>query len=143
MAVIAAVVAASAAMHASRKTAKSQRLDRQQRDRHHFALLHESIQARSEEFRIAAIGRCWDRLIWLIGAATSEPALSGPTQVAHLRIGPELVEELLLMLERDAMCLGDITLARAVNVYLMQFGMVLVRQSGQPAPVASAVTQRG
>lgn len=136
MALLAATIAATAALVAARRATTSQNLDRRQRDQHHYQLLSDGIQSRTEEFRGAAIGRCWDRLVWLIehaaAAATPPQASTGP-----LRLGPELMEEMLHLLEQDALRLGDVILARAVNSYLMQFALALAAQTHPPVPGGS------
>jgi len=71
-------------------------------------------------------------VVWLVETAGTEPAARDADE-ASLGLGPELALELLEGLHRDAEELGDETLARAVTVYLAQYGLVLGQQGG-PLP---------
>jgi hypothetical protein len=122
---VAAIIVFCAVLYASGRAGR--RLDRQleQQDAHHQ-------QARTDRQRRQAINRCWDRMVWLVETAGTEPA-ARDTDEASLGLGPELALELLEGLHRDAKELGDETLARAVTVYLAQYGLVLGQQGG-PLP---------
>jgi hypothetical protein len=122
---VAAIIVFCAVLYASGRAGR--RLDRQleQQDAHHQ-------QARSDRQRRQAINRCWDRVVWLVETAAAEP-LARDADDASLGLGPELALELLEGLHRDAKELGDETLARAITVYLAQYGLVLGQQGG-PLP---------
>jgi hypothetical protein len=126
---LAAAVTICAVIYASSRATR--RLNRQleQQDRHHQ-------ETREDQQRAAAIDRCWQRLVWLVKTAGMEPT-ARDTDEASLGLGPELTLELLQGLLRDAKDLGDDTLARAVTVYLTQYGLVL-GQRGGPLPAALA-----
>lgn len=125
MALLAAAVAAAAAIYAACRTAESHKAALDQQDRHHCEL-------RDDGRRSAAITRCWDRLVWLVNTASAQPATADASS-AHLRVGPELAQQLLEVLEGDADELQDRALAKAVNLYVVQFGLVLTQQIGTPA----------
>jgi hypothetical protein len=123
--VLAAIIVFCAVFYSSRRAAG--RLDKQleQQDLHHQ-------EVRSDRQRREAIDRCWDRVVWLVETAGTEPAARDADE-ASLGLGPELALELLEGLHRDAKELGDDALARAVTVYLAQYGLVLGQQGG-PLP---------
>lgn len=122
---LAAIIVFVAVLYASRRA--SFRLNKQleQRDLHHQ-------QARTDRQRRQAVDRCWERLVWLVTTAGTEPVARDPED-ASLGLGPELALELLEGLHRDARELGDDTLVRAAAVYLAQYGLVLGQQGG-PVP---------
>jgi hypothetical protein len=122
---LAAIIVFCVVLYASGRAGR--RLDRQlaQQDAHHQ-------EARTDRQRRQAIDRCWDRVVWLVETAGTEPAARDADE-ASLGLGPELALELLEGLHRDAKELGDETLARAVTVYLAQYGLVLGQQGG-PLP---------
>lgn len=123
-AIIVILVAMLTAFRASRRLTR----ELEQRERHHQ-------EARADEQHAAAVTRCWERLVWLVETAGIEPAAS---EGATLGLGPELALEMLRGLLHDAERLGDDTLARAVTVYLNQFGLVLAQQGGQLSQLAGA-----
>jgi hypothetical protein len=125
---IAAVIVLSAVLYASGLTAR--RLDKQleQQD-----LQHEEVRADRQHTEV--VDRCWERFVWLVETAGIEPAAREAGE-ASLGLGPELALELLRGLHRDANELGDQTLARAVAVYLAQYGLVLGQQGGPLPKVA-------
>jgi len=122
---LAAIIVFVAVLYASRRA--SLRLNKQleQQDLHYQ-------QVRTDRQRRQAVDRCWKRLVWLVQTAEAEYAALDPEN-ASLGLGPELALELLEGLHRDARELGDDTLARAVAVYLAQYGLVLGQQGG-PLP---------
>ncbi len=122
---LAAIILFVAVLFASRRAGG--RLDKQleQQDLHHQ-------QVRDDRQRRQAVDRCWERVVWLVTTAGTEPAARDADD-AGLGLGPELALELLEGLQRDAKELGDDTLARAVAVYLEQYGLVLGQQGG-PLP---------
>jgi hypothetical protein len=122
---VAAIIVFGAVLFASGRAGR--RLDRQleQQGAHHQ-------EARTDRQRRQAINRCWDRMVWLVETAGTEPAARDADE-ASLGLGPELALELLEGLHRDAKELGDETLARAVTFYLAQYGLVLGQQGG-PLP---------
>lgn len=122
---LAAIVVLCAVLYASRRAAR--RLDKQleQQD-----LEHQDLRADRE--RDAAIGRCWERLVWLVKTGGMDPAALEADE-AILGLGPELALTLLEGLHRDAKDLGDDTLAAATRVYLTQYALVLGQQGG-PLP---------
>lgn len=87
--------------------------------------------------RAAAIAQCWQRLTWVITTADTEPAATDPA-TASMGLGPELAEELLKGIGRDAKELGDETLEKAAAVYLSQLGLVLTQQAQRLTEVATA-----
>lgn len=84
--------------------------------------------ARDASKRAAAIDQCWQRLTWVITTADTEPAALDPA-TANMGLGPELAEELLKGIVRDANELGDETLEKAAAVALNQLGLVLTQQA--------------
>lgn len=122
---LAAIILFVAVLFASRRAGG--RLDKQleQQDLHHQ-------QVRDDRQRRQAVDRCWERVVWLVTTAGTEHAARDADD-ASLGLGPELALELLEGLQRDAKELGDDTLARAVAVYLEQYGLVLGQQGG-PLP---------
>jgi hypothetical protein len=122
---IAAIIVFCAVLYASGRATR--RADRQldQQDLHRQEI-------RADHQHSEAIDRCWERLVWLIKTAGAEP-VARDLDEATLGLGPELALELLQGLHRDAKDLGDDTLAGAVAVYLVQYGLVLGRQGG-PLP---------
>lgn len=120
---IAAVIVFCAVLYASGRAAR--RLDEQLEQRRHTE----------------AVDRCWDRFVWLVETASIEPAAREAGE-ASLGLGPDLALELLRGLHHDANVLGDETLARAVSVYLVQYGLVLGRQGGLLPKVTAAPDRR-
>jgi hypothetical protein len=122
---LAAIILFVAVLFASRRAGA--RLDKQleQQDLHHQ-------QVRTDRQRRQAVDRCWERVVWLVTTAGTEPAARDADD-AGLGLGPELALELLEGLHRDAKELGDDTLVGAVAVYLAQYGLVLGQQGG-PVP---------
>ncbi|GAT07726.1 hypothetical protein H7I77_09755 [Mycolicibacterium novocastrense] len=129
-AVLAALIVLLGLLATSRRSDKRRQSEMDQRDRHHQET-HEAQQ------RAAAINRCWDRLTWIVQTADMELAATDPAS-ANMGLGPELAEELLRGLKRDAEELGDETLANATAVYLTQLGLVLTQQIDRFAEVAAA-----
>jgi hypothetical protein len=127
---IAAIIISCAVLYAAGRAGR--RLDKQleQQDLHYE-------EVRADRQQAAVIDRCWERFVWLVETAGVEPAARDAGE-ASLGLGPELALELLHGLHRDAKKLGDETLARAVTVYLAQYGLVLGQQSG-PLPEIVAV----
>ncbi|MEM6107355.1 hypothetical protein AAHS21_13945 [Mycobacterium sp. 050272] len=97
---------------------------------------HETEQHR----RAAAIAQCWQRLTWVITTADTEPAATDPA-TANMGLGPELAQELLKGISRDAKELGDETLEKAAAVYLSQLGLVLTQQAQRLTESATATRQ--
>lgn len=122
---LAAIVVLCAVLYTSRRAAR--RLDKQleQHDLEHQDL-------RADRQREAAIGRCWERLVWLVKTGGMDPAALDADE-ATLGLGPELALTLLEGLHRDAKELGDDTLTAATRVYLTQYALVL-GQKGGPLP---------
>lgn len=129
-ALLAAFVVVLTVMATSRRSDRRLERELELRERHHQ-------EARQAEQRAAAIDRCWERLVWVVRTADMEPAASDP-EGANMGLGPELAEELLRGLVRDAKELEDQTLAMAAAVYLSQLGLVLAQQTGRVAEVAVA-----
>ena len=126
-ALLAAVIAASAVLYASRRA--RQRFE-QQRD-------HE--ERRQEQARDDAQNAlAWERWQWVVDTAGIEPAAS---EGATLGLGPAVTLELLSGLLRDAERLGDETLAKAVAVYQEQLVLVLAQQAGPVSEIAGATTR--
>jgi uncharacterized membrane protein YedE/YeeE len=123
--VIAAIIVFWAVLYASGRATR--RVDNQleQQDLHRQEI-------RADHQRSEAVDRCWERFVWLVETAGTEPVARDADE-ASLGLGPELALELLQGLHRDAKVLGDETLAGAVTVYLVQYGLVLGRQGG-PLP---------
>jgi hypothetical protein len=117
-ALAAAIILAAVAAVAGRRASNRHRRELEQQDRHHR-------QRREDEQHVVAVTRCWQRLVWVVETASTEPAGS---EGATLGVGPELALELLRGLLHDAEQLGDGTLAKAVSVYLGQFSLVLAQQ---------------
>jgi hypothetical protein len=126
---IAAIIIFCAVLYASGRATR--RLDKQleRQDLHHE-------KVRADRQRAELIDRCWDRFVWLVETAGKEPA-AGDAGEANLGLGPELALELLRGLHRDANELGDETLARAVTVYLADYGLILGRQGGLLPKIAA------
>jgi hypothetical protein len=122
---LAAIIVLVAVLYASRRAGLRLNKQLEQQD------LHQQ-QARTDRQRRQAVDRCWERLVWLVTTAGTEPAARDPED-ANLGLGPELALELLEGLHRDAKELGDDTLVGAVAVYLAQYGLVLGQQGG-PVP---------
>jgi hypothetical protein len=115
-------------LYASRRAGKRHKQELEQRERHRQ-------EAREDEQHALAVGRCWERLKWLVETAGIEPATS---EGANLGLGPELTLELLRGLRRDAEQLADDTLAKAVTTYQSQFALVLIQQGGPLSELAAA-----
>ena len=126
---LAAIIVFCAVLYASRRAARRLHEQLEQQDLHHQEM-------RAVNHRSQAIGRCWERMVWLVETAGAEPAARDADD-ASLGLGPELAFELLQGLQREAKELGDDTLARAVTVYLAQYGLVLGRQGGPSPEVAT------
>jgi hypothetical protein len=122
---IAAIIVYCAVLYASRRATRRADRELDQQDLHRQEI-------RADHQRSEAIDRCWERFVWLIETAGTEP-LGRDADEATLGLGPELALELLQGLHRDAKELDDETLAGAVAVYLAQYGLVLGRQGG-PLP---------
>jgi hypothetical protein len=122
---LAAIIVLVAVLYASGRAGLRLNKQLEQQD------LHQQ-QARTDRQRRQAVDRCWERLVWLVTTAGTEPAARDPED-ANLGLGPELALELLEGLHRDAKELGDDTLVGAVAVYLAQYGLVLGQQGG-PVP---------
>jgi hypothetical protein len=107
---------------ASRREAR--RLDRQlgQQDKHHQ-------EVRADGQRREALERCWQRLVWLVNTASTQP-VAPHSDEASLGLGPELTLAILEGLHREAKDLEDGTLTQAVAVYLQQYGLVLGQRIG-------------
>lgn len=135
--VLAAIVLFCAVLYSARRS----------RQRHDARLVQEERQhqeRREDRDRTAVIDRCWQRLVWLVETAGTEPAAQYADE-AILGLGPELALELLQGIHRDATDAGDETLSRAAAVYLTQYGLVLGNQAAgipelparrTPAPAA-------
>jgi hypothetical protein len=123
-----AIVASGAMLYTSRRTGQRVRDELDQQDRH-------QQEDRADRDREARIRRCWERFVWLIDTATSEPVDVGVTygEQALLGLSPDLALAILQGLEREAEDVDDKTLIDAVAVYLAQFGAVLAQEGG-PAP---------
>jgi hypothetical protein len=128
---LAAITVFCAVVYASRRAGR--RLDKRLEQQ---GLHHE--EARADRRHAEVIDRSWERFVWLVETAGVEPAARDAGE-ASLGLGPELALELLHGLHRDAKKLGDDTLARAVTVYLTQYGLVLGRQSGPLPEVVAAL----
>lgn len=115
---------------------EARRLDKQlgQQDRHHQ-------EVRGDRQRRDAIERCWQRLVWLVKTANTEPADIG-TDEAVLGLGPGLTLAILEGLTRDAKELQDGTLAEAVAAYFSQYGLALGQKIGS-LPDISEMSDKG
>jgi hypothetical protein len=127
-ALAAAIILAAVAAVAGRRASNRHRRELEQQDRHHR-------QRREDEQHVVAVTRCWQRLVWVVETASTEPAGS---EGATLGVGPELALELLRGLLHDAEQLGDGTLAKAVSVYLGQFSLVLAQQGSLLSELVAA-----
>jgi hypothetical protein len=121
--VLAAIVLFCAVLYVGRRS--RQRLDArlEQEERQHQ-------ERREDRDRSAVIDRCWQRLVWLVETAGTEPAAQYADE-AILGLGPELALELLQGVHRDATDAGDETLSRASAVYLTQYALVLGHQAAK------------
>jgi hypothetical protein len=128
VALLAAVIAASAVLYASRRARQRSELQREQQERR-------EEQARDD----AANALAWERWQWVVDTAGLEPATS---EGATLGLGPAVTLELLGGLLRDAERLGDETLAKAVAVYQEQLVLVLAQQAGPVADLGGPPTAR-
>jgi len=128
LALLAAVVAASAVLYASRRA-------RQRFEHERDAEERRQVQARDD----AQIALAWERWQWVVDNAGIEPAVS---EGATLGLGPAVTLELLGGLLRDAERLGDETLAKAVAVYQEQLVLVLAQQAGPVSDIAGTATTR-
>ncbi|OKH72798.1 hypothetical protein EB73_08405 [Mycobacterium sp. SWH-M3] len=128
--VLAALIFLAAALVSARRSDKRHTREMDQRDQHHQ-------DTRDADQRAAAIEQCWQRLTWVITTADTEPAALDPA-TANMGLGPELAEELLNGIVRDAKELGDETLERAAAVALNQLGLVLTQQARRLTEVATA-----
>lgn len=124
MALLAAIVAAGAVLHSSRRARQRFELRRDEDDRR-------QDRARDDADKALA----WERWQWVVDTAGIEPAAS---EGATLGLGPAVTLELLDGLLRDADRLGDETLARVVAVYQEQLVLVLAQQAGPVSGVAAA-----
>lgn len=127
-ALLAAVIAASAVLYASRRARQRFEQQRDQEDRR-------QLQARDDAQNALA----WERWQWVVDNAGIEPAAS---EGATLGLGPAVTLELLGGLLRDAERFGDETLAKAVAVYQEQLLLVLAQQAGPVSEIAGATTRR-
>lgn len=127
---LAALIVLTAVLVSARRADKRHTREIDQRDEHHQ-------DARDARQRAAAIEQCWQRLTWVITTADTEPAALDPA-TANMGLGPELAEELLTGIVRDAKELGDETLERAAAVALNQLGLVLTQQTRRLTEVAIA-----
>lgn len=125
---LAAVIAASAVLYASRRARQRSELQREQQERR-------EEQARDD----AANALAWERWQWVVDTAGIEPAAS---EGATLGLGPAVTLELLGGLLRDAERLGDETLAKAVAVYQEQLVLVLAQQAGSVSDLGGPPTAR-
>lgn len=128
--VLAALIILTALLISARRTDKRHTRAMDQLDQH-------QQDARDADQRTAAIEQCWQRLTWVITTADTEPAALDPA-TANMGLGPELAEELLNGIVRDAKELGDETLERAAAVALNQLGLVLTQQARRLTEVATA-----
>jgi hypothetical protein len=128
LALLAAIIAASAVLYASRRA--RQRFERQHEQ-------EEDRQGRARDDALSALA--WERWQWVVDNAGIEPAAS---EGATLGLGPAVTLELLGGLLRDAERLGDETLAKAVAVYQEQLVLVLAQQAGPVSDIAGAATVR-
>ncbi|MCA2249781.1 hypothetical protein JF729_18550 [Mycobacterium intracellulare] len=124
---IAALIVALSVMFAVWRASKRHRARIEQRERHHQEL-------REDQRRAAGVQECRSLLRWVVETAGIEPATS---EGASLGLGPELAVELLRGLRHDAEQLGDETLAKAAEVHLQQFALVLAQQGGSLAQYAA------
>lgn len=127
-ALLAAVIAASAVLYASRRARQRSEQQREQEDRR-------QVQARDDAKNALA----WERWQWVVDNAGIEPAAS---EGATLGLGPAVTLELLGGLLRNAERLGDETLAKAVAVYQEQLLLVLAQQAGPVSDIAGATSRR-
>ena len=128
LALLAAIIAASAVLYASRRARQRSELQRDAEERRQG-------QARDD----TQIALAWERWQWVVDNAGIEPAAS---EGATLGLGPAVTLELLGGLLRDAERLGDETLAKAVAVYQEQLVLVLAQQAGPVSDIAGAATTR-
>ena len=128
LALLAAIIAASAVLYASRRGRQRFEKQRDEQERR-------QVQARDD----AHIALAWERWQWVVDNAGIEPAAS---EGATLGLGPAVTLELLGGLLRDAERLGDETLAKAVAVYQEQLVLVLAQQAGPVSDIAGATTTR-
>ncbi|MEW2484510.1 hypothetical protein AB0876_33465 [Mycobacterium sp. NPDC049093] len=127
---LAALIILTAVLISARHSDKRHTREIAQSDRHHQ-------DSRADDQCSAAIEQCWQRLTWVITTADTEPAALDPA-TANMGLGPELAEELLKGIVRDAKELGDETLERAAAVALNQLGLVLTQQTRRLTEVATA-----
>lgn len=127
---LAALIILAAVLISARRADKRHTREIHQRDEHHQ-------DARDADQRAAEIEQCWQRLTWVITTADTEPSALDPA-TANMGLGPELAEELLKGIVRDAKELGDETLERAAAVALNQLGLVLTQQARRLTEVATA-----
>ena len=125
-ALLAAIIAACAVLHSSRRARQRFEQRRDEEERRHD-------RARDDADKALA----WERWQWVVDTAGIEPAVS---EGATLGLGPAVTLELLGGLLRDADRLGDETLARAVAVYQEQLVLVLAQQAGPVSGVAGVTT---
>lgn len=127
---LAALIILAAVLISARRSDKRHTREMDQRDQH-------QQNARADDQCTAAIEQCWQRLTWVITTADTEPAALDPA-TANMGLGPELAEELLNGIVRDAKELGDQTLERAAAVALNQLGLVLTQQTRRLTEVTTA-----
>jgi hypothetical protein len=128
VALLAAVIAASAVLYASRRSRQRFEQEREQQERR-------QDQTRDDAANVLA----WERWQWVVDTAGIEPATS---EGATLGLGPAVTLELLTGLLRDAERLGDETLAKAVAVYQEQLLLVLAQQAGSVSDLTGTTTAR-
>jgi hypothetical protein len=121
--VLSVIVLFLAVLYTSRRAER--RLDRQLE----LQDIHQQ-EKRADGERESAIERCWDRLVWLINTAATEPSGISNREKVTLGLGPELTLAILKGLLSEAKELGDDTLTSAVTVYLSQYGSVLGQLGG-------------
>lgn len=133
--ILAAVVVLAVILRSGRLAGQRQTRQIEQDDRH-------QQERRADRDREARIQRCWQRFVWLVDTAASEPTGLGVDHGEHALLGlsPELTLAILQGLQREATDLADGTLIDAVAVYLTQFGAALAQEGG---PVPPAATRNG
>jgi hypothetical protein len=130
--ILASAIALAAILHSTRRAGQRQTREIEQQDKH-------QQEHRADRDHEARIQRCWQRFVWLVDTAASEPTGLGVDHGEHALLGlsPELTLAILQGLQREATDLADGTLIDAVAVYLTQFGAVLAQEGGPvPPPVA-------
>lgn len=125
---LAAIIAAGAVLHASRRARQRSEVQREEDERR--------LDLARDDTEKALL---WERWQWVVDTAGIEPAVS---EDATLGLGPAVALELLGGLLRDAERLGDETLVKTVAVYQEQLLLVLAQQAGPISGIAGDTLAR-